>query len=74
MKKKFTVHLDSILVVIFLFIASLGLNAFLLSQFNELSKENEKLQWKGVENSFNLSSQETYIKKIEKKLNETKVN
>ena len=70
MKKKFTVHLDAMLVICILFIASLALNTFLLSQFNQLSKENQKLQWKGVENSFNLSSQETYIEKLRQQLKE----
>lgn len=74
MKKKFTLHLDAALLIVALFIVSLGLNVFLYFQVDELTKENQKLQWKGVEDSFNLSSKDTYIKKIEKQLNQQKVD
>ena len=72
MKKKFTLHLDAILVIAILFVALIGLNIFLSSQVNELTQENKKLQWQGVEDSFNLSSQETYIKKLQKQLKQKK--
>ena len=74
MKKKFTVHLDAILVIMILFVVLVGLNVFQQSQLEELSKENKKLQWQELANSLNLSSQETYIKKLEKQLNETKID
>jgi hypothetical protein len=48
--------------------AMLGLSFFLQSQVSTLTKENEKLQWQSVEDSFNLSSQQQYIKKLEAQL------
>ena len=72
MKRKFTIHFDAILVIAILFVVSIGLNAFLYSQIDELTQENEKLQWQGVADSFNLSSQETYIKKLKQQLKQTK--
>jgi len=71
-KRKFTIHFDAILVIAILFVVSIGLNAFLYSQIDELTQENEKLQWQGVADSFNLSSQETYIKKLKQQLKQTK--
>jgi hypothetical protein len=73
-KKKFTVHLDAILMISVLFIASLSLNVFLYTQFKELSRDNQKLQWQELADSLNLSSQESYIKKLEKQLSEAKGN
>jgi hypothetical protein len=57
-----------------LFIASLSLNVFLYTQFKELSRDNQKLQWQELADSLNLSSQESYIKKLEKQLSEAKGN
>ncbi|WP_435236133.1 hypothetical protein ACR30L_00675 [Psychromonas sp. PT13] len=72
MKKKFTLHLDAILVIALLFFVSMGLNAFLYTQVDVLTEENKTLQWQGVEDSFNLSSQGTYIKKLEADLEQLK--
>lgn len=74
MKKKFIVNLDAMLVIIALFAGSIALNVFLSCQFNESTQENQKLQWQGVEDSFNLSSQKTYIKKLEAQLKVEKNN
>ncbi len=74
MKKKFTVHLDAVLVIIILFVASVGLNVFQQSQLEELSLDNEKLQWQDLANSLNMGSKDTYIKKLEKQLHETKLD
>lgn len=71
MNKKITLHLDAICVILLLFIASLVGNVFQQSQLEVLTKENEKLQLKGLENDFNLDSQETYIKKLKQQLNQT---
>jgi len=67
-KKKFTLHLDAILVLLVLFSALVGLVIFQQTQVSILTQENQKLQWQSVENSFNLSSQENYIKKLQKQL------
>ena len=68
MKKKFTLHLDAILVLTCLFIVMLGFVIFQQSQVSELTLENKKLQWQSLEDSFNLDSQEDYIKKLQKQL------
>ncbi len=68
MKKKFTLHLDALIVIIVLFISSVGLALFLQRQVTELTKENQQLQWKGVADELNLSSQKNYIMKLEKQL------
>lgn len=70
MKRKFSLHLDAIIVLSLLFMMMLGLSYFLQSQVSALTKENEKLQWQSVEDSFNLSSQQQYIKKLEAQLME----
>lgn len=70
MKKKFTLHLDAILVLSLLFVFMIGFSFFQQSQLNALTLENEKLQWQSVQDSFNLSSQQSYIKKLQKQLKE----
>ena len=70
MKKKFTLHLDAILVLSFLFVLMIGFVFFQQSQVSALTLENQKLQWQSVEDSFNLSSQEAFIKKLQKQLEE----
>lgn len=70
MKKKFTLHLDAVLVLLFLFLAMLALVVFQQSQVSHLTSDNQKLQWQALEDSFNLSSQEIYIKKLQKQLQE----
>jgi len=72
MKKRFVLHLDAVIVIGLLFLVSIGLSAFLYTQVDALTKENQKLQWQGVEDSFNLSSQKTYITKLKKQLNQLK--
>jgi len=74
MKKKFTLHLDAILVIALLFLFSIGLSIFLYTQVDVLTAENKQLKWQGVEDSFNLSSQKTYIKKLETQLSQLKKN
>ncbi|WP_028863493.1 hypothetical protein [Psychromonas aquimarina] len=69
MKKKFSIHLDAVLVIVILFCGLISLTIFQQSQINDLTVENQKLQWKGVENSFNLDSQKNYIEKLERQIN-----
>jgi len=71
-KKKFTLHLDAILVLLLLFVILISFCVFQQSQVNTLTQENERLQWQSVEDSFNLSSQEVYIQKLQKQLEEDK--
>ncbi|PKF61242.1 hypothetical protein CW745_11455 [Psychromonas sp. psych-6C06] len=70
MKKKFSLHLDAILVLLVLFILMIGGLFFQQSQVSKLTSENELLQWQALEDSFNLSSQKNYIKKLEAQLAE----
>jgi hypothetical protein len=67
-KKKFTLHLDALLVIVFLFVAILGLVLYQQSEIKTLTLENKELQWKGLEDSLNLDSQASYIKKLQKQL------
>ncbi len=71
-KKTFTLHMDAILVLILLFITLLALTLFLQSQVTSLTTENKQLQWKSLENSLNLDSQASYIKKLQVQLEESK--
>ena len=73
-KKKFTLHLDAMLVMLFLFVAIVALVMFQQTQVSSLSAENQKLQWQSVEDSFNLSSQASYIKKLQKQLEVAQAN
>lgn len=68
MKKKFTLHLDAILVISLLFVALVGLVLFQQSEIKALSLENKDLQWQALENSLNLDSQASYIKELQAKL------
>lgn len=70
MKKKFVIHFDALLVLVLLFIMLLGLVVFQQSQVSGITLENQKLQWQSVEDSFNLDSQASYIKKLQKQLAE----
>lgn len=72
MKRKFTLHLDAVLVLLLLFMATLGLTYFQHSQISTLTLENQKLQWQSVADGLNLASQASHIKKIESQLEEAK--
>ncbi|WP_019616246.1 hypothetical protein [Psychromonas ossibalaenae] len=73
MKKKFNIHLDAVLVLVILFCGLISLTVFQQSQINDLTVENQKLQWKGVENSLNLDSQKNYIKKLETQISSANI-
>ena len=62
----------AILVIALLFFVSMGLSAFLYTQVDALTAENKQIKWQGVEDSFNLSSQKTYIKKLEEQISQLK--
>ena len=66
--KKFTLHLDVIVVLLLLFSMMLGLVIFQQSQLSMLTEENQKLQWQSLEDSLNLDSQASYINKLQRKL------
>ncbi|PKG37363.1 hypothetical protein [Psychromonas sp. Urea-02u-13] len=70
MKKKLVIHFDALLVLVLLFIMLLGLVVFQQSQVSGITLENQKLQWQSVEDSFNLDSQASYIKKLQEQLTE----
>jgi len=65
MKKIFTLHLDAVLVIAVLVCALTLLAIFQHAQIDELSQENKLLQWKALEDSFNIDAQKNYIKKLE---------
>ncbi|WP_413700082.1 hypothetical protein ACLKMH_22820 [Psychromonas sp. KJ10-10] len=68
MKKKFTLHLDALLVIVLLFVVLLGLVLFQQSEINTLTLENKERQWQSLEDSLNLDSQASYIKKLQAQL------
>lgn len=72
MKKKFTLHLDAILVLVLLFVVMVGWAFYQNTQIKSLIAENQKLQWQSLADDLNLSSQASYIKKIEGQLEEAK--
>ncbi|MFT6986092.1 MAG: hypothetical protein ACJAT7_001913 [Psychromonas sp.] len=65
MKKKFTIHLDAVLVIAVLACGLIILTIYQHSEIDKLSQENQALQWKELENSFIIDSQKSYIKKLE---------
>ena len=67
-KKKFTLHLDAVLVIVFLLVAVLGLVLFQQSEIETITLENKELQWKALEDSLNLDSQASFIKKLQEQL------
>jgi hypothetical protein len=65
MKKKFTIHLDAILVIAILFCSLITLTIFQHSQIDELTQNNQALEWKALENNFNIDTQKNHIEKLE---------
>lgn len=56
MKKQIVLNLDAALMIVVLFVATLGLNALQYSFNAELTGENQRLQWQGLEDKLNLDS------------------
>lgn len=70
LKRKFTIHLDAILVITVLFVCSIGLNVFLLQEASSLGDKNFGQELKLLENEMNLDSQKRYIDKLKKQISE----
>lgn len=70
MKKKYELHLDAAIVLLLLFLFSLGMNYMQYRNYKTVSDENYRLQLKGLENSLNLKSQQTFIEKLKKQLDD----
>ncbi|GGK63035.1 hypothetical protein [Amphritea balenae] len=62
--KKFELNLDALIVVILLFILSLGMNFVQYRLYSETARENVKLQIQGQLDQLNLSSMQAYIDKM----------
>ena len=62
--KKLELNLDALIVVIVLFVVSLGMNFIQYRIYSETAKENIKLQIQGQLDQLNLSSMQTYIDKV----------
>ncbi|WKE64013.1 hypothetical protein PVT67_09905 [Gallaecimonas kandeliae] len=67
LKKKFTLHLDALLVIGLLFVASVGFNAFQQYQIGQITQENLDLQMQGEVDKLNLASQQATIDRLVKK-------
>lgn len=64
LKKKLTLHLDALLVIGLLFLASIAFNVFQQQQVHRLTEENLKLQWQATVDKLNLESQQTTIDRL----------
>ncbi|WP_432471539.1 hypothetical protein [Amphritea sp. HPY] len=62
--KKFELNLDALIVVILLFVVSLGMNFIQYRVYSETARENVKLQIQGQLDQLNLSSMQAYIDKV----------
>ncbi|MCP4597630.1 hypothetical protein [Neptuniibacter sp.] len=65
LKKKITLHLDAVIVIVLLFFLSFAGSAYLLMDLAKLNKQMEKMQIQMLVDDMNLSSQKVYIKKIQ---------
>ncbi|MEM5536322.1 hypothetical protein WNY58_07940 [Neptuniibacter pectenicola] len=66
LKRKFTLHLDALIVIGFLFICSIGFNFVQLQQVKSLSQDVIRLESKVLVHELNLSSQQQYIDKLKR--------
>lgn len=64
LKKKLTLHLDALLVIGLLFLASIAFNVFQQQQVHRLTEENLKLQWQATVDKLNLESQQATIARL----------
>lgn len=67
LKRKFTVHLDALIVISLLFICSIGFNFVQLQQVKGLSRDVVNLEGKVLVHELNLSSQKAYINQLKSK-------
>jgi len=70
LKRKFTLHLDALIVISLLFTSSIAFNIYQMAELREASNKNFANELKLVENDLNLSSQKAYIEKLKKQLDE----
>nr|WP_320136442.1 hypothetical protein [uncultured Amphritea sp.] len=64
--KKFELHLDALIVIVLLFVLSLGVNFVLYKLYSSEAKANVKMQVQSQVDQLNLASMEAYIKKVER--------
>ncbi|WP_417360377.1 hypothetical protein [Gallaecimonas pentaromativorans] len=67
LKRKFTLHLDALMVIALLFIASVAFNLIQLHQVRSLTQENLDLQMQALVDKFNLESQKAALDKLGQK-------
>lgn len=70
LKRKFTIHLDAIIVISLLFLCSTALNILLIKESSSLGDKIFGQELKLLENEMNLDSQKRYIEKLRKQINE----
>ncbi|WP_341503713.1 hypothetical protein [Gallaecimonas sp. GXIMD4217] len=66
LNKKFTIHLDAIIVITLLFLASIAFNAFQHQQISQITAENLELQMQAQVDKMNLESQQVVIDRLSK--------
>lgn len=67
LKRQFTLHLDAMVVIALLFIASVAFNLIQLHQVRSLTQENLDLQMQVLVDKFNLESQKAALDKLGQK-------
>lgn len=72
LKRKFTIHMDALIVLVILFVGCVALTIFQLQQSRSLSDDLFRLELQQVENEMNLSSQKAYIEKLRKEIDTLK--
>jgi hypothetical protein len=63
--KSYKIHLDALVVVVILFVISIGGNLFLLKEYNAAADENVRNALTIMVNEMNLDSKDHYIKKLQ---------
>lgn len=65
-KRTFKIHLDALIVVVILFLASLGFNYYQQQKVEELGWKVFSNELKMLENDLNLSSQKSAIERLQR--------
>ncbi len=63
--KKFELHLDAVIVIVLLFIMSLGVNFVLYTLYSAEAKANVQLQIQSQVDQLNLASMKAHMKKLQ---------
>lgn len=63
--KSYKINLDALIVVMILFVISIGGNLFLMKEYNAASDENVRNALTIMVHEMNLDSQDQYIKKLQ---------